>query len=268
MGLFTEKEKIETYQTPESRRAGGYMSSLMGQELTAPGRQVAQLSPFQRSLMESAQASLPQMQQYYQTAGDVMMSTARGDYDPYTGQHYQNLREQGERAKTEAGTQARQRAEMGGALYSTPGAALESDARTGVESVLQNELGRLYESERQRQMGAAQALPGLAAQQTAQYGQMASLTDFQRQVEQQQYDAVYQQAMQQMMAPYQYNAALAQALYNPQTVVTGGGLTDLGFGMQFLGDAVEMAAKAVSGGAGGSGGSGGGGFGTPGMMRQ
>lgn len=270
MALFFDDPKLEYTQTRESRAAGGYMQGLMGQQLTMPTQQVAGISPFQSQILQSLQAAMPQINQQYQVAAQQLGATARGEYDPYTSPYYQSLREEGERAKRQATTAARERAEMGGALYSTPAAGVEAGARAQIETALQSELARLYETERGRQLGAAQALPQLGAQQIAQYGQALTLEDFQRQVQQQQYNALYQQAMSQILAPYQYNAAIAQALYQPQAAVTGGGLSDVGFGLTALMGGLQTAFKAGIGGGGGATSSpstSGTFFGTPGMMR-
>lgn len=227
MGLLTSDQKAQIVQTKESKQAGKTLSGLMQQDINIPQQQIAGMNPLTQQALDYYSQITPQINQYYQQAGQTLMGMAQGQ-DPYSSPIYQNLRSEGERMANQAGTKARQSSNMGGALFSTPSNIAESNARSMVDTALLSTYGDMIQQDQNRQMAAAQGLQGLGQAQAQQAGMQANLGQIQQQQQQAQFDAIYNQVLQQTLAPFQYQAQIASSLYNPQTVVTGGGMSDMG----------------------------------------
>jgi len=263
MGLFTKDTKIEDPLAGEKKRAAGFLEDLMQQGTPdIPTQQVAGLTPLQQILQGNMQGQVNAANQNYGEVRDYYRDVLDGGYDPRSSDFYKGLRQEADRMKTEETTNVRQSANMGGMLQSTPRMAVESDARQQIDNQTLQLLGGLYENERGRQGQAATALPQLDAQRTQTTGAMQSIADVERQIEQQRNNAMYQQALQTVLFPYQYQANLANMIFGgSQPVVTGGGMTDLGFGLNAGAGAIASFAAAggkLGGGGGNTSGGGGG----------
>jgi len=174
-----------------------------------------------------------QVQGNYDQATDYYKGVLGGGYDPRNSDYYKGLRQEAGQLKADSNTAIRRQAAAGGMLQSSPTQAQIGDNERQVNNTLLTQLGGMYENERSRMGQAAQGLQQADSQRLQATGQVASLMDMERQIEQQKMDALYNQALQTVMFPYQYQAGLANSIFSgsqgSQPIVTGGGLTDLGF---------------------------------------
>jgi hypothetical protein len=265
MGLFTEDTKIKPIPRTEGSKEGeAYLQQLIGQSINAPLQGTAGLTPVQMAIQQTLPLLLSRINQSGELATDEYKKTLSGDYDPRTSPYYEGLRQEADRLKTAGTTQLRQRAELGGMLQSTPAIAQEANFVNQADSLLLKELGRLTESERGRKMLAAEGVQGAESRNLANVAAVGGIAEAARSIEQQQADALYNQALMAILAPYQYQANIANSLmnYKQDYYVAGGGLSDLGFlaqtgaqvGGMALGGYMGGLAGAAGGAAGGAGG--------------
>lgn len=240
MGWFTEDEEVELApRPPESTAGGDWLLNFMrrwgpaGATTQYPVQGVAGLTPLQQQLQTYLDNYLSGGTQGYNLAMGQTERTLGGGYDPRTSPYYQGLKQEAGRLRKEGGTAIRQSANLGGMLKSSPARALESEYGQKIDSALLSELGRLYETERDRQERAAGTAAGLGGQQFGQLITGAGLAEQPRTIEQMQADAVYNAMMSELLHPYEYQAVLARAMmgYTPGTNITGGGASDLGLGL-------------------------------------
>ena len=235
MGLFTQPKKLkfkEIPSAPEQTQARNWLQDLYQSDFNAPVEQTADLTPNEQTIQQFITDYLPQMQGNYGAAEKYYQDVVAGGYDPRTSPAYAGYRDEADRAKTIAQNQTRRGLSHGGVLGSTPGAGMIADTGANYDSKILSLLGNLYENERNRQTGAAGALMELPSRRIAGYGAASTLSEKPRQIEQAKYTAMYNAAMQDLLAPYLYKANIALALLNEQRYAgyeTGGGMTDWGF---------------------------------------
>jgi len=251
MALFTEDTKVKLApRTQESITGGNILTDIAtGGAPTIPQQGVAELTPVQMLIQQELGPLLERLNAGGQLATNEYTKTLTDQYDPRTSPYYEGLRSEAERLTNQGVTRLRQRAELGGNLQSTPAAAQEGEFVNQANSALLTELGKLYESERNRKTTAAEGIQRAGAQETSNIAAVGGIAETARTVEQQRADALYNQIIQQILFPYQYQAQLASTLlnYSPNTVTTGGGLSDLGFWLNFNSQAFGGAAGAMAG---------------------
>jgi hypothetical protein len=260
MGLFSKDKKLKFKlipSTPEQTQARNYLVGLMDQDIQFPTEQVAPLTGTEQQIQGSLPSYLNQIAEDFDTTRGYYNDVLSGGYDPSTSDYYQGFRAEQNRLKQDALLGIARQGQMAGMSRSTP--VLGVQARTGaaIDDATLRQLGLLYENERARRDQAAGFLSQLGGQELSQVGQVEQLAAIQRQQEQMKLSAMYQAALQTLLAPYQYNAQIAGALLSEQRYAgytTGGGLTDLGF-------MISAASNAISGGGWPSFGGGGGGGG-------
>jgi hypothetical protein len=143
-------------------------------------------------------------------------------------------------------------------LKSSPSAGIEAESNQRYDSAILQELGKLVENERQRRLNAA----GMAGQVDSQHLSNVSganqIADQQRQIEQARNNAVYESALQEILAPYNYQAQLALSLLNEQRYVgieqtNPSTYSKIKQGLDFGGTVAGIVGGAMAGGAGGGG---------------
>jgi len=258
MSIFTEDTKIKLApQTKASKTGQAYLTDILGQSPDTPLQDTAGLTPVQLAIQQGLPGQLEKAGEAGDLASKEYSSILSDDYDPRTSPFYEGLRQEAERLKAEGVTSLRQRAELGGMLGSSGAAVAEGSFVKQSNSAMLQELGRLMETERGRKLLAAEGIQGAEAQRLSNIAAVGGIAETERDIEQQRADALYNQAIQQMLFPYQYQANIANSMlnYSPETVVTGGGLSDFGYVSQSLGSAVKSYYESKSGGGGGGGGS-------------
>lgn len=259
MGLFTEDTKIELASRTKGSLAGEeYLRKLLVDAGIMPKAGVAEMTPIQSLVQEELGPLLQNIQEGGRLAGEQYRKTLAGDYDPRTSPYYEGLRGEAEYLKRKGTTALRREHELGGTLMDTNAMGVRGEFINRADSALLQELGRLYESERDRTERAAQGIQDVGVRQAGSMAAVGGIAETQRSIEQQRRDALYEQAKLQLLMKYKWQSDIASMLmnYSPDVVITGGGLSDFGYAAQSIGSAVKSwyEAKAGKGSGGGGGG--------------
>ena len=210
----------------------------------------------QQAMSQPSLASMLANEPLYQASRQQLMSTLTGTYDPVAGAYYQGLRNQVMRelqdaqARLAAQTSARD-AFFGGGRISAAGRLQE-----GALNTLTQELGRLYENERARQLQAAQLGGQMGYQQAiatttepwqrAQYA--AELGALPRAIEQAELDARYQEWLRQLSdLGLPLDVLMSVATYAPNVAVGTSPIGSLAGLAKSFGIAGSDLAKAIGG---------------------
>jgi len=198
--------------TPEQNTARSWLMDNLTKDLQFPTQQIAELTPFQQELQSYLQQSMPGMQENYQLSQQHMQDTLQGGYDPQDSPYWKGYRQQANQMKADAQTDVRQRSQLGGMLNSSPAANVEADSNRQYDSMMLQQLGQLYENERNKMYNAAQTSSQVDSQHTQNLAQATQLGNLPRDIEQQQNDAIYEAALNELLAPYTYQYKLAQPI--------------------------------------------------------
>jgi uncharacterized protein YaaQ len=253
MGLFTSKQKIKDPLAAQKKTAANYLINLLNQGTPdIPQQQVAGMTGVQSDLLSSLGDYTNDINANYGQATGYYKDVLSGNYDPRNSDYYKGLRNEAAQLKADSGTAIKRNASAGGMLSSSPTSALIGSNERQINNQLLTLLGGMYENERSRMGQAAQGLQQADSQRIQNVGQTMQVADVERQIEQQRNNALYNQALQTVMFPYQYQVNIASAIFGAsQPIVTGGGATDLGIAFS----ALTGAAGSIVGGmaAGGTG---------------
>jgi hypothetical protein len=233
-GLFIEEEKTKDVTPSVASTARDQLEQFIRQQPfgTAPDiptRQIEGLTPLQEELRRLAGGQVTG--EDFGIAQDVFRQAAQRDVDVATSPEFEGLRRQIERLQTETQTGVRQRAELGGQLKSTPAAAIEAEREQELGTFLLQEFSRLQRQAEQDKLRAATGLSELGTRRLGDIATATQIADQERAIEQARNDAIYNQALQTTLFPYQEQLQLFSLLQGiqPNIAITGGGLTDLGF---------------------------------------
>jgi hypothetical protein len=232
MSALVTEQKMELAPQSEASKAGeALLRQILGSTTTIPTQGTAGLSPIQQLIQQYMPGMLGNINAAGNQATNQYANVLTGDYNPATDPLYQTTKEQAQRSQKEGVTALRRQAEAGGMLGSSNAAGVEAGFRQQSNSALLQQLNQLLENQKNMKLQAAQALPAAEAQKIGNVASAYEISDIQRQIEQQQADAIFQQAMLQALFPYTYQANLMNTLmnYSPGIAVTGGEPTDLGF---------------------------------------
>ncbi|MHC4354626.1 MAG: hypothetical protein ACYS0H_18135 [Planctomycetota bacterium] len=262
MGLFTKKQKLKPLPRAQGSIEGEkYLRGTLQSELDVPVRSMVDLTPMQQLVMQGLPAMYSGVVGATGQARDYYTDVLQGDYDPFTGPRASAMRGELDYMKRRAITTANQEASRLGGLTSTPAAGVRANIRGQYDRIAASQLAALYGEERDRKERAAGALPQVERGAIGAAGEVASIADMDRQIQQMREDAVFAAAMRAFLMPFQEIANIAQGLMNfqPAYAMTGGGLKDWAAGL-------SMAAPIIGGAlAGGMFSGGGGGAGAPGI---
>jgi len=190
MGLFggSESKVVTVPDTKYQKQGIGFLQNLLRITPDMPTQQVAGMSPAE----QAAQSALMQ----FVNGGDMQ--------DPSTSQFWKGLRANIKLQDDSNVAALRQRSQAAGMFNSSPSYRAEGDYRAQSAANANQQLGQLYQNERQYNSAANRAQVGM---------QLGSLP---RMLQQQGMDANYQQQMQSLLFPYQNQAPIAQSLMNRQ----------------------------------------------------
>lgn len=248
--LFTKEKSVKAAPRTAGSIAGEqFLTNLINQSPNIPTQEVAGLTPIQQAIQQALGTSLTNIQESSNLARSEYEKTLSDGYDPLTSPEYAATRKELERLKTKGVTADRQRAQQVGGLMSTPAAGVESQTRQNYDSLIMQALADLTSKERDRKTQAAKDMGTLESQNVQNLANVSNVADVERQIEQQKNNALYQQALMEILYPYEQMASIAQSLMNYQmpTVTTGGGLTDLGFYANMTSQIAAQSAGAMAG---------------------
>ena len=235
MGLFRKKQKFSFHpipSAPEQTKARSYLVDLMGQDVQYPTMGVADLTDTEQGIQERLPSYLDTLEGDHAAARGYFEDVLAGGYDPRTSDFYQGFRDEQDFMKDRAMKNIRLGSQRAGMGRSTPSVGVQGLVGQQYDSQTLQMLGQLTENERSRMAGAAGALPALSAQEIGSMTAAQNLAAVQREQEQMKLAAMYESAINTLLAPYNLNANIAMALLNEQRytgVQSGGGLTGLGF---------------------------------------
>lgn len=238
--------------TPGQNQSRQYLMDLINRSVQYPVRDVQDITPIQLLLQQQLSNLVPGMAGNYQLATDEYKKILEGDYDPRTSDYYKGFRQTAEDLRKSSNTAIRQRANMMGMLQSSPAEAVEAENNRKINSMILQELGRMYELERAKRLDAAGNIQSIDSQNLGNIAAASSIADLPRSIEQEKTDAAYEAAIQTLLHPYQYQSALAQMIIQEPRYIyksksgssgIGGALGNLG--ASFLG--TETGAKWLTG---------------------
>lgn len=226
--------------------ARNYLVDLMNRNIDAPQQEVAGLTEEQKAVQGDTENVIASTNRGYQEANNYLQEVLGGNYDPRTSDYYKGLRNEAETFKADSNAALKRRSQAGGMMYSTPAAGLQAENTRRIDDRTLRQLGGLYENERDRMGQAATGIGQVDAQQISNLGAGNQLLDQQRGIEQARLNAQYQEAMTELLAPYQYQAPLASPVLQEQRYFyksnSGGGM---------MGGILGSAAGGLLGGIGG-----------------
>jgi hypothetical protein len=228
--LFFKKDDYKNApRTKESQQGGQFLMDILNQgSPDYPQRKIAGLSDNEQAIQGNIASFLNANQPVFQSATDEIMATLSGDYDPRTSDFYKGVRQEADILKEEESDAIRRRANLGGMLYSTGASNIEAKNNARIDAETLQVLGSLTENERNRKLGTA-----MNASQNAVANTLAAqgVSAVPRQVTQEEYDAMYAETLDELLAPYQLMSPIATSMmgYSPGIINYGGGLTGLGF---------------------------------------
>jgi len=234
MGLFTKKKSYkfkEIPSTPEQDAARSYLTGLLYNKIQYPTLKIAPMTDSEKTVQDQVKSYLANAPADFDTAAGYFRDVINDQYDPATSMYYEGFRREADTAKSEAQAQVRRSAQKAGVARSTPSLGME--ARTGMDydSRTMQLLGSLLQDERNFKSQAAQVLPQMRGSQVSQLAVADQLASKPREIQQARYQAAYEKIVNDMLAPYLYNANIASAILNEpryQGYTSGGGLTDWG----------------------------------------
>lgn len=227
------KDKTKFYRTAESYAGGNYLKDLLarGDNLNYPQRQVADLTGGEQDSVAKMRDLLANGTQGYNMAMAETQKTLNDDYDPRTSDYYQGFRNEMEDLRGSSNNAIRLRSQRGGMLNSSPSQNIEAENNRQINDQITTKLGSLYENERNRKSDAVRTAAGLGQQEISNINQAQGVLEKPRAIEQSYYDALYQENLQELLAPYEVVANVALGMYNGSggvnQYVSKGGPSDL-----------------------------------------
>jgi len=199
--------------------AYGELPTLPKVDLPGISGQESQLLGWGMNLIEKMMSD--KMPEAFTLGMDKIKSVLAGEYDPTKGDYYKGLKEEATAFTEEGIGGIRQAGQLGGMLYSEPRLAAEEKFRGTIGTGLTKELGRLFESNIDREASMIPSLLGFSGQEINKQGYaMSGITglaplagkggDIARQ------EAVINQGVgtQQAMLPYTAQAPIMESLAN------------------------------------------------------
>ena len=208
--------------------AYGELPTLPTLDLQGTSGEENQLLSWGMGLIEKMMSG--KMPEAYTLGMNKIKSVLGGEYDPTTSPYYEGLKQEASRFEEKGKGDIRTRGQMGGMLYSEPAMGIEADFSGQIGTGLTKELGRLFESNINREtsmipnlLGYSNAKTGMMGQALSGIGSLAPLAGKSGDIANQQAMINQQIGSQQAMLPYTAQAPILQNLsdwgnfYQPTT---------------------------------------------------
>ena len=221
-GHYEEDEPPELLETEYTDPAMEKLAELMGRDVTLPTVDLPKLSDQEKKLVDFGTNIIQKMMgagtpEPYEIGLEKIKSVLGGEYNPLTSPYYKGLKEEAARTEEKGISDIRQRSQLGGMLYSEPAMGAEAEFKGILGTGLTKELGRLYESDINRQTSMIPQLLGYAGYESSLPGQkietlksFAPMAGQERDIATKQALADWQVGTQQELFPFQYQAPIAQ----------------------------------------------------------
>ena len=175
-GTYEEGDPPELLETEYSDPAMCFLKDLLNKDINLPTVDIPGLTDEEKKLMEYGSSVIKKMMEKpsseaYDLGMGKIKDVLSGGYDPTKGDYYKGLEEEAGRLEEKGASNIRQRSQLGGMLYSEPAMGIESEFRGQVGTGLTQELGRLYESNANREASMVPQLLNYASYESSLPGQ-------------------------------------------------------------------------------------------------
>ena len=245
-GTYEEGPEPELLTTEYTEPSMNALMELAGTTPTLPTVSLPGMTGEENQLLKQGMSLIQQlmsgeMPEAFKLGMDKIKSILGGEYNPLTSPYYKGLKEEAARFEEKGISDIRQRSQLGGILYSEPAMEAEAEYKGILGTGLTKELGRLYESDINRQAGMVPQLLGYAGLESGRPGQaLAGISalsplagkggDIARQ------EALINQGVgvEQALFPYKYQAPIWESIadwgnwYQPQMLYKPGILDYIG----------------------------------------
>ena len=239
-GTYEEGPAPELLETPYSEPAMDALQNLATTTPNLPSISLPGTTGEEQNLLSQGmdlinQLMTGEMPEAFKIGMDKIKNILGGEYNPLTSPYYQGLKEEAARFEGKGVSDIRQRSQLGGMLYSEPAMGVEAEFRGIVGTGLTKELGRLYESDVNRQASMVPQLLGYSGQELGRKGMalsgigaMAPLAGKSGDIARQQAMLNWQQQTNQEMFPWTHQAPIHQFMadwgnfYQPEQVYQPG----------------------------------------------
>jgi len=165
--------------TPYTEPALNQLETLGSTTPTLPTVDLPGTTAAENQLLQQGQSLIQQlmsgeMPEAFQIGMDKIKNILGGEYNPMTSPYYKGLKEESARIESKGVSDIRQRSQLGGMLYSEPAMGVESDFSAQIGTGLTKELGRLFESDANRQASMVPQLLNYSGQETGRQGMALS----------------------------------------------------------------------------------------------
>jgi hypothetical protein len=192
--------------------------------MKVPLQQIAGLTgneqTVQNLLAEYLGTSATDNEAYKLGMGEISKTLGGEFYDPVTSDFWKGYRETSQIEQEKGVSDIRRRGQLGGGLYSEPNQRTEADYVKGMGAERTMQLGGLYENERNRKSNAVNQALGYAGFEeqgvTNRLGLGSTIGAVPREIQNQKYQASYNQKLGQETADYNTELLSSQNAYNQQ----------------------------------------------------
>lgn len=203
--------------TPQQIEARNILMDALRTKLNFPSQQIVGLSPEEESNLSLLYKSLTQGSTGEQTAMNEINRILGGEYyDPNQDQYYRGVRDELSRLKGEAVQATGARAQQAGMYRSSTGVGMEAKTGREYDSALMQVLGSLSSQERDRRMTATGMASDIGQRQTQNLMAGQQVLSLPRMIEQARADADYNELLQELLAPYEYQLPIANTILGEQ----------------------------------------------------
>lgn len=205
------------------------MDDLNWGDMNYPRRQTADMTGGEQAAQGKIQSYLLDGTEGYNAAMAHTNKTLEGGYDPRTSDFYKGYRAEAETLRNDSNAQIGRQSQLAGMANSTPATGMISDNNRRIDDMLLRSLGGMYENERNRMDSAANTAGALGSQKFNETLQADIALAKERVIEQMKYDMIYNEALQELLAPYSIQAPIAMTMmgYSPGTWIKPGGESGL-----------------------------------------
>jgi len=178
-GSYEDDPAPELLTTEYTDPALEQLQNLGSTTPTLPTVNLPGTTPEEQQLLQQGQSLIQQlmsgeMPEAFKLGMDKIKNILGGEYNPVSSPYYKGLKEESARTEAKGVSDIRQRSQLGGMLYSEPAMGAEGEYRGIVGTGLTKELGRLFESDVNRQASMVPQLLNYSGQETGRQGMALS----------------------------------------------------------------------------------------------
>ena len=206
---------------PEQTESRNYLMDLINRDIQFPILDIAGMTDTEQGaqgiLDRIVNAASSKYMPFEELGLAEMTKTLEGGYDPRTSPYYEGLRDEANRLKSEGTSNIRRVGNIGfgGAKRASPITRGVGDYTSKVDTGLLQNLGRLYEGERNKMFAAGNIAQNVGRNAPLSIlDQVATTGDLPRILEQLQNQAQYGSQVDTLTFPYTAQAPLAQSIIN------------------------------------------------------